>query len=175
VEPGEDISGDINGRYIQVAANLYPSGDRETTPYLDELRIVYRTEEPPPPPAQVTAIARDGAVELSWRASPSRDVGGYLIYYGTSAGEYFGDHAILRNETVKSPVDVGNRTTVRIEGLKNGVLYYFAVAAYSAAGPGVDDPGVFSRETAARPLKEAPGAEVSRGPPTRPAGARKVE
>jgi hypothetical protein len=169
VEPGADLSEDFSGRYIQVAAVFYPSGDGETTPYLDELRISYRTAEPPLPPTQLSAIARNGAVELSWRASPGRDVGGYLIYYGTSSGEYFGNHAILEGTAVlpavKPPVDVGNRTTVRIEGLKNGTLYYFAVAAYSAADGGRPEPGGFSREAAARPLQEAPPgfpAEVSR-------------
>lgn len=154
VEPGTDLSKDLSGRYIQVAAVFYPSGDGETTPYLDELKISYRTADPPQPPTQLTALARDGAVELSWRASPGRDVGGYLIYYGTSSGEYFGDHAILGDGVVKSPVNVGNRTTVRIEGLKNGTLYYFAAAAYSAGG-GLPEPGIFSREAAARPLREA--------------------
>jgi hypothetical protein len=167
VEPGTDLSGDLSGRYIQVAAAFYPSGDGETTPYLDELRISYRTAEPPLPPTQLSAIARDGAVELSWRASPGRDVGGYLIYYGTSSGEYFGNHAILGDTVpaVKPPVDVGNKTAVRIEGLKNGTLYYFAAAAYSAADGGRLEPGVFSREAAARPLQESPlssRAEVSR-------------
>jgi hypothetical protein len=156
VEPGTELSGNLSGRYIQVAAAFYPSGDGETTPYLDELRISYRTAEPPRPPAQLSALARNGAVELSWRASPGRDVGGYLVYYGTSSGEYFGDHAILENAAVKPPINVGNRTTVRLEGLRNGTLYYFAVAAYSAADGEWPEPGVFSREAAARPLQEAP-------------------
>jgi hypothetical protein len=92
-------------------------------------------------------------VELSWRASPVRDLGGYLIYYGISAGEYFGDYGIMESALVKSPVNVGNRTSVRIEGLRNGTLYYFAVASYSGGEPGIPEPGVFSRETAARPRK----------------------
>jgi hypothetical protein len=160
VEPGTDLSENLSGRYIQVAAAFYPSGDGGTTPYLDELRISYRTTEPPLPPVQFSALARDGAVELSWRASPGRDVGGYLIYYGTSSGEYFGDHAILKDTgvlpVVKSPINVGNRTAVRIEGLKNGTLYYFAVAAYSAEDGERPEPGGFSREAAARPLQGAP-------------------
>jgi hypothetical protein len=165
VEPGTDLGTGVSGRYIQTAVNFYPSGDGETTPYLDELKIIYRTAEPPAPPTQLSAIARDGAVELSWRASPGRDLGGYVVYYGISSGEYFGDHAIIGNEIAVSPVNVGNRTSVRIEGLTNGALYYFAVASYSS-GQGAPRPGVFSRETAARPLKEAPlgsvRAEVSR-------------
>jgi hypothetical protein len=155
VEPGIDLSGEFSDRYIQVAAAFYPSGDGETTPYLDELRISYRTAEPPLPPTQLSAIARNGAVELSWKASPGRDVGGYLIYYGTSSGEYFGDHAVLGGTAVLPPVNVGNRTAVRIEGLRNGTLYYFAVAAYRAEDGERPEPGDFSREAAARPLQEA--------------------
>jgi hypothetical protein len=156
VDPGTDLSEGLSGRYIQVAAVFYPSGDGETTPYLDELRITYRTAEPPLPPTHLTAVARDGAVELSWRASSGRDVGGYLVYYGISSGEYFGDHAILGNAVVESPINIGNRIAVRIEGLKNGRLYYFAVAAYSVADSEWPEPGIFSREVAARPLQEAP-------------------
>ena len=172
VNPGEELPDAFRGRYIQAAADFYPGEDGETTPYLSEFRIIYRTAEPPPPPSQVMAIAKDGAVELSWKASASRDVGGYLIYYGTARGEYFGEHAILGTESRSSPIDAGNRTTVRIDGLINGTLYYFAVAAYNrpdAAGkvvhepgrqvhePGrlVLEPGEFSREAAARPLRMA--------------------
>nr|WP_215904886.1 fibronectin type III domain-containing protein [Leadbettera azotonutricia] len=151
VAAGADLGEVLAGRYIQVAADFYPSGNGEATPYLDELRIVYQANEPPPPPALVTAIARDGAVELSWRAVPSQDLGGYLVYYGTSSGEYFGEHAILEGRELKSPVNAGLRNSVRIEGLKNGTLYYFAVAAYDKT---LKEAGMFSREAAARPLRQ---------------------
>jgi hypothetical protein len=65
-----------------------------------------------------------------------------------------------------SPLDAGDRTSFRVEGLNNGTLYYFAVAAYSKYDslnsgfvfePGrlVIEPGEFSREAAARPLRMA--------------------
>jgi hypothetical protein len=93
-------------------------------------------------------MARDGAVELSWKPSPDMDTAGYLVYYGNARGEYFGKDAILG----VSPLDAGNRTRLRIEGLDNGVLYYFAVAAYDRALP--YHMGEFSREVSARPLTE---------------------
>ena len=174
VKPGAELPDSPRGRYIQIAADIYPGEDGETSPYLSELRVVYSAAEPPLPPIQVIAEAKDGAVELSWKASPSRETGGYLVYYGTARGEYFGDNAILTNNNgrlppLESPIDVGNRTTVRIDGLNNGTLYFFAVAAYSRPGitgespdggvlePGrqVIEPGEFSREAAARPLRMA--------------------
>ncbi|MDR2101289.1 MAG: hypothetical protein LBP43_01810 [Treponema sp.] len=145
--PGREISGGLKGRFIQLAAAFYPSGDGETTPYLEELRVLYQPDLPPLPPAMVNAVPRDGGADLSWRGSPDTDVTGYLVYYGLSPGEYFCDHAILG----VSPIDVGKRNSIRIDGLRNGTLYYFAVAAYDRAVP--IRPGMFSREVTARPLR----------------------
>ncbi|MDR2634102.1 MAG: fibronectin type III domain-containing protein [Treponema sp.] len=144
--PGTPLSG-IRGRFVQLAAVFYPSGDGETSPYLDTIRIHYQPNEPPPPPSRLTAIAGDGVVDLSWRPSNDADLAGYLVYYGTSQGDYFGEGSRLG----PSPINVGNRTAVRIEGLKNGTLYYFAVAAYDHLETA--HIGGFSREIAARPLR----------------------
>jgi hypothetical protein len=150
----------FRGRYVQLAADFYPGADEETSPYLSELRVIYSAAEPPPPPVKVAAVARDGAVELTWKASPSKDVGGYYVYYGTAKGEYL--------ET-KCPIDAGSRTSILIDGLKNGTLYFFAVAAYNKpeneglhfipeenlapwVRRQVPEPGEFSQEVAARPL-----------------------
>jgi hypothetical protein len=158
VVPGADLSPVFRGRYIQLAAVFYPSADGETSPYLEELRVMYRSQLPPPPPVRVSASARDGAVELSWRDSSLPGAEGYLVYYGKAPGEYFGREA----SRGPSPIDAGNRRTLRIEGLDNGTLYYFAVAAYQAGSEGnlPPDPartgriGAFSREVTARPLLE---------------------
>jgi hypothetical protein len=146
-EPGTDLTGDIRGRYVQLAAAFYPSGDGEGTPYLDEIRMVYRRDDPPQPPSMVTAIARDGAVDISWKPSPDKDLSGYLVYFGTSAGEYFGESSIQG----VSPINAGKQTSVRIDGLKNGTLYYFTVAVYDRNNPA--NAGAFSREVSARPLR----------------------
>ena len=139
--------GSLRGRFIQIAVDFYPGANGETSPYLSELKIIYEFVEPPPPPSLVSAVAKNGAVELTWRASTAKDTAGYLVYYGAARGEYLAKD---------SPVDVGNTTSARIEGLNNGTLYYFAIAAYGRAYDGVHglvtDPGEFSREVAARPL-----------------------
>ncbi|MDR1444623.1 MAG: LamG domain-containing protein [Treponema sp.] len=152
VRPGTELPPEFQGRYVQVAAVFYPGAGGEASPYLEELRIVYSPGEPPRPPARFYAAARDGAVELNWRQSGEAD--GYLVYYGTAPGEYFGAGA-LRGP---SPIDTGKRGTLRIEGLDNGTLYYFAVAAYQRSGAGLSGPaaglriGELSQEVAARPL-----------------------
>ena len=158
VRTGADLPNNLRGRFIQIAADFYPSADGQTSPYLSELRVIYHAAEPPRPPTRLSAVARDGAVELSWWPSPSREIGGYLVFFGTSPGEYFGNNVIIDNVVQNSPIDVGNRTSVRIEGLTNGTLYFFAVAAYNRSdGPHMVLPeaGEFSREIAARPLRMA--------------------
>ncbi|MDR2134476.1 MAG: fibronectin type III domain-containing protein [Treponema sp.] len=157
--PGTDLGGKIRGRYVQLAADFYPSGDAEASPYLEELRIVYRPDEAPLPPPVLAAQAGDGGVRLSWKSSPDSDTAGYLVYYGEAGGEYFGEGAAPG----ASPVNAGKRNSLFIGGLKNGVLYYFAVAAYDRANPegpagtvpggsGAFHAGEFSREVSARPL-----------------------
>ena len=151
VMPGEALPTAIRGRFIQVAAAFYPGGDCEKSPYLEELKIVYDSNDPPYPPSLVTARALDGAVELSWRQSPDANVRGYLVYYGTSSGVYYGEGAVQG----ESPIDAGNRIQFRIEGLRNGTLYFFVVAAYDITGSGPEGlhPGKFSKEASARPLR----------------------
>jgi hypothetical protein len=153
--PGVSLPGNFRGRYVQFAADFYPSGDGGTSPYLEEIRLTYRPGEAPAPPSRFSALARDGAVELSWRNSPDADAAGYLVYYGRNRGEYFGEDAAQGS----SPIDAGKRNSLRIEGLENGVLYYFTVAAYDRretadALPGAFHVGEFSREVSARPLRE---------------------
>jgi hypothetical protein len=157
--PGTEFGGNIRGRYVQLAADFYPSGDAETSPYLEELRLVYQPDETPLPPPALTAAAGDGGVRLSWKNSPDSDTAGYLVYYGEAGGEYFGEGALLG----ASPLDAGKRNSLFIDGLKNGVLYYFAVVAYDRGNPegfagavpggsAAFRAGEFSREVSARPL-----------------------
>jgi len=158
--PGTDLA--IQGRFIQIAAVFYPGADGETSPFLSELRVIYRPAELPRAPSHVVATPRDGAVELSWRASSSRDTIGYLVFYGLASGEYFGRGGIL-GAMRTSPIHAGNNTSIRIENLSNGTLYFFVVAAYNSFdmlrfcedGLPLPEPGEFSREVAARPLRMA--------------------
>ncbi|MDR2517081.1 MAG: hypothetical protein LBC88_06845 [Spirochaetaceae bacterium] len=145
IAPGAAL--DLRGRYVQIGVELYPSGDGENTPWLEEIRLVWLANAPPRPPVRINAVAGDGVVELSWSAGVDRHVDGYLVYYGTESGEYFGTAA----RAGASPINAGKRTSLRIEGLSNGVLYYFTVSAYDSSG--TLHAGEFSREVSARPLR----------------------
>jgi PKD repeat protein len=59
-------------------------------------------------------------VNLTWNASPSSNVGGYIVSYGQSSGNY------------TSSIDVGNTTTYALSGLITGSTYYFAVNTYDS-------------------------------------------
>ena len=79
----------------------------------------------PSPPRNLTAIAGNASVTLSWE--PPADDGGmavtnYTIYYGTISVNY------TMNMTV------GNITSYTITGLTNGQRYYFAVSAINEVG-----------------------------------------
>jgi hypothetical protein len=151
VTPGAELTGAVHGRYVQLAVDFYPSASGESSPYLEELRVTYQPDVPPLPPAQLTAVAADGTVQLRWKNSPDTNAQGYLVYYGTASDDYFGEGATLGI----SPIDVGRQTSININGLKNGTLYYFRVAAYSRPA----HVGEFSREVRARPLASAKFAE----------------
>jgi hypothetical protein len=157
--PGSNIAETIKGRYVQIAVDFYPSSDGETTPYLDEVRIIYQPNEPPLPPSNFTAVAVDGGVMLRWKQSPVASTAGYLVYYSSVRGDFFGADAALGS----SPIDAGKVTSLMIDGLKNGTLYYFRVAAYDLTGDSETEGlgtegssgrniGEFSREVTARPL-----------------------
>ena len=100
-------------------------------------------ESPPLPPTQLAAIALDGAVQLRWKNSPDQNTRGYLVYYGTVSDDYLDKDAILEF----SPIDAGKKNIIYIDGLKNGTLYYFRVAAYTS------HVGELSREVRSRPLQ----------------------
>lgn len=130
----------FEGRYFQVAGVLFPDGKAEKSPMINFIKVEYESDPLPYPPNVIYATGLDGAVELNWSPSIDYDTVGYLVYYGERSGEYF---------YADSPVDVGNVLTYKIEGLKNGRLYFFAITAYDNAGS--QNPGSFSKEVWARP------------------------
>jgi hypothetical protein len=135
--PGQAIT-IAPSRYVEIAVQFYPGAGFETTPYLEEISLIFKKNLPPEPPAFVTAVAGNGYVRLSWRPSRDPNTEGYMVYYGTAPGDY----------TEARPIDTGKQTSVSIDNLRNGVLYYFSVSAYDKTMT----LGDYSKEVSARPL-----------------------
>jgi hypothetical protein len=149
VKPGAALN--MKGRYAQLAAAFYPSADRSGAPYLASLSLVYKAVSPPSPPEKINVMAGDGFIELQWQRNPQPETGGYLVYMGTRSGEYW----------EWPPLDAGNATSLRIDGLENGTLYYFSISTYTDhakdGNGGERVAGISSKEIRARPL----GARLS--------------
>ena len=142
VRNGQPITG-MQGRFFQIAGNLYPDADGQKTPIVHSIQFEYEKDTEPLPPARVFAAPKDGSIELSWAPSIDFDVKGYMVYYGERKGEYF---------SAGSPVNVGKTLSYRVSNLDNGKIYFFTVAAYDdEKGERV---GSFSQEIWARPRKE---------------------
>ncbi|MFP4373894.1 MAG: LamG-like jellyroll fold domain-containing protein [Spirochaetaceae bacterium] len=146
-EPGRELEPAVQGRFVQVRAELYPGGERNRTPRLVDIRVVYEPDRPPSPPARVIAIPGDGEVTLRWDGVPDADVRGYTVFYGTRTGRYFGTEASIGD----SPAMIDDRTEVTIDGLDNGTLYFFAVASRDASS--TTGESVLSSEVTARPSR----------------------
>lgn len=143
----QDISG-VSGRYFQVAANMYPDGQAKNSPVITELRLVYKQAPLPLAPYLIQAKGGDSFIDVSWSQSVESSIGGYYVYYGERPGEYLGRTALEGY----SPIDAGKVHSIRLTGLDNGKIYYFAVSAYSAYDERIK--GSLSKEVYARPLKE---------------------
>ena len=100
----------------------------------------------------VLAVPRANAfdVELAWDASPSQDVQGYTIHYGTNSG-------YPKANSQAGP----DATTATVAGLTTGIMYYFVVTAYDwegrVSGPSneVRTDGIVTPDTGQDPI--APG------------------
>ena len=143
--PGSRFSGNNRGRYAQIMIELFPDGYGTISPSVSEVELLYEPDYPPPPPAFVTAKPGNESIALTWKEVESPDVRGYLIYYGDRPGYYFGSDA----RAGRSPLDAGNSTSVTLEGLSNGKLYYFSIAAYDSADP--PHISAYSKEISSRP------------------------
>jgi hypothetical protein len=145
--PGTDFKDTLMARYLQLRVELYPDGSRAESPRLSSLKVVYEPNVPPAPPAGLMATAGNGKVTLTWRKVNDLNARGYLVYYGGAPRTYLGIGATQGD----SPLDAGAATSITIDALANGNLYYFAVTAYDGSDPRQQSD--FSPETSARPSR----------------------
>jgi hypothetical protein len=145
--PGTDFKDTLSARYIQIRVELFPDGTRTQSPRLSSVKVVYEPNPPPAPPAGLVATPGNGKVTLTWRKVNDLDVKGYMVFYGTAPHNFLGTGAAQG----ESPLDAGAATTIEIDGLSNGSLYYFAVTAYDTSTP--QQQSGFSPEVSARPSR----------------------
>lgn len=61
-------------------------------------------------------------LSLAWSRSPSPNVAGYRLYFGTTSGAY------------TNSANVGDTTNATVVNLDEGTRYYFAAVSYTADG-----------------------------------------
>ncbi len=67
-------------------------------------------------------------VTVAWDVDPEPDIAMYRVFYGTKSNDY------TDSVTVPNPQDNPNHLEVGIDGLTEGVRYYFSVKAIDTAG-----------------------------------------
>lgn len=128
-------------RYVQVKAVLESDGNRNNSPILKSVNIVYDLPKKPLAPINVTATPADRAVVLKWDEAHNGNAIGYKIYYGKRPGIY--------NEYNDVPIFIGKQNEYVINGLENGQLYYFSITAVGKESDTLESD--FSKEVYARP------------------------
>ncbi|MBN2874293.1 MAG: fibronectin type III domain-containing protein [Spirochaetales bacterium] len=141
-----------SGRYLQIHATLYPDASGESSPTVADIVVAYQKDDPPSPPPRVSAAPGDKRITVRWSTVAESDISGYVVYYGLRSGDYFGSGA--REGASPIFVEDAGATSLTLNGLENGTLYFIAVAAYDGATP--PHIGEFSRELTARPSRVSP-------------------
>ena len=135
-----NVSNSNSVRYMQIRAVLKSNVDRNITPTLNNVDIVYHKGRLPQVPVNLTATAvNNNSVVLRWEGD-HKDIVGYKIYYGTKSGVY--------NEAEHTPIIVGNQNEYYVEGLKENEVYYFTITAIG--GESGDIESGFSKEVYVR-------------------------
>ncbi len=76
----------------------------------------------------LSAPAYAASVTLTWQRNQEPDIAGYKVFYGTQSRQYTNSFTI--DDSATSPPEI----SYTINGLQEGVTYYFAVKAFDLAG-----------------------------------------
>jgi Concanavalin A-like lectin/glucanases superfamily/Fibronectin type III domain len=146
--PGEILISKNMGKYLKVKMNLLSDGEEILTPIVSNIQITYEKNLQPLAPSYLHGIGKENSVALTWPNMIEADIKGYILYYGTKKGVYFGNEAI---EGPSPLIVLGKESTsLTVNGLTNGKLYHFAIAAFDDAG--IEYPGILSTEITCRPV-----------------------
>ena len=117
------------GRYIQIRTEFQSDTERNISPVLNDMEIVYHNGKAPQKPINLTATAVNNSAVLRWEGS-HENIMGYKIYYGTKSGIY--------NNADNIPIIVGNQTEYVVNELRNGETYYFTITAIGGEGGNIE-------------------------------------
>ncbi len=74
--------------FYAVRAIRSEAGTLAYGPLSARVAVTPRSTTPPPEPSDLVAIASEGTVRLSWKASPGGDVSGYVVYRAPVGGAF---------------------------------------------------------------------------------------
>ncbi|MGL5956348.1 MAG: hypothetical protein ACRC0X_07075 [Brevinema sp.] len=97
-----------------------------------------------------SVLAKDGAIEISWRTLPNNLIASYEIYYGDRPNYYFGKAEISPESPVVIDVErsaISQNIEYILDGLDNEIPYYISIRAKDIYG----QYGSFSPEIMSRP------------------------
>lgn len=98
-------------------------------PYLNSID----PQTPLPPPINLSKNNSGNSITLTWDPSPIVQSGwGYKVYYDTDQGIPPFEGIGLAQGT--SPIDIGDKTGITLNGLSSGKPYYFTVTVYDGTG-----------------------------------------
>jgi len=90
--------------------------------FTPEVPFTIQSLVPPQSAPFVQQVLPNNGITLAWNPSPSADILGYHVYYGTQSGSYYG------------VVWVAGASQVDIQNLSEGVTYYFVVTTIDNSG-----------------------------------------
>jgi uncharacterized membrane protein len=116
IQPGQSGTYTLTASFANLAAGSY-SG----TATISGGGI---TKQVPVTLTLTAATSATNAATLSWSANSETDLGGYMVYAGTSSGHYAAPITTLPKTT----------TSYTATGLQTGTTYFFVITAYDNAG-----------------------------------------
>ncbi|MDH5802082.1 MAG: putative Ig domain-containing protein [Gammaproteobacteria bacterium] len=140
VQSGYVHSGLSNGQVYYYRLAAQNAGGESS---LSEFTVAMPQSDPPSQPANLTAVAGDGQVQVQWPNVATAN--SYTLYWAMEPG----NAQPLTNWSRR----VGVQSGTIIDGLNNGAIYHFAVQAHNQGGPSAP-----SNSVAAIPEPAAPAS-----------------
>ena len=126
VQEGEshlDETARFGERYIYTVTAVASLEPRRESAFATEREIRFEDRFPPAPPIDLVALPEASQVRLVWKASPSPDTIGYLVYRADPTGSF----RALEEEPITEP-------EYRDTGLVGGLTYEYRVTAVDGEG-----------------------------------------